>query len=120
MPIELRALRSGDGGREATFATIASRTRQLVRVPVNGVGRERGRADREILGAVRLGCTVTDPFAARTNYCLPGMDVDDAPAMFNAQRAAYDYRELVEFRRLSRLLPSARALHLGHAQFRSG
>jgi len=57
---------------------------------------EGRQADRDILGALRMRSTVAHPFTAVRDYRLSGADVQDAPAVFHAQRSAQHDGELVE------------------------
>jgi hypothetical protein len=49
--------------------------------------------------------------------CLTSVDLDSPVSMIHVQGAPEDERELVELRRLSRLDPTRRAVHVGDAQY---
>jgi len=49
--------------------------------------------------------------------CLTCVDLNSPVSVIHAQGAPEDERELVELRRLSRLDPTRRAVHVGDAQY---
>src|SRR5258706_7148995 len=46
------------------------------RVAVDGCGRERGHAHRDVLGAAGFGARVAHPLAGKGDDRLPGADID--------------------------------------------
>src|ERR1051325_4130444 len=85
-------------------------------VPVHGAGRKCRQADRDVLGAFRLRRGITDPLPGAGDHGLAGPNVHGAAPVLHAQHPAQHDSVLVELRSLSRLLPPARAPHVGNAE----
>ena len=77
-----------------------------VPVAVYGGWRERREADGDILCAIRFRGAVADPLAGGGHDGLARVDVDDAGRVLDAEEAAKHDGNLLEFRALTRLLPS--------------
>src|SRR6185295_5984411 len=77
-------------------------------VAMDGVGRERGETDGDVLGATGLRRAVTDPFARMCHDRLAGPHVEHAARVLDADQPLQDDRDLLELRPLSGLEPSFR------------
>src|SRR5688572_22789807 len=71
---------------------LTSRIRITVRflIAMNRQRREGRQTYRDVLGAVGLGRAVADPFMGMGNHRLAGPNLEGAPFVFDAQRAAQD------------------------------
>src|SRR5690349_8436577 len=85
-------------------------TRLLV-VSMNGLRRERGQADGDVLRAFVLRRAVADPLAGRGDDRLTRAHVEDAALVLDAHHAAQHDRDLLELRTLARLFPPRRRSH---------
>lgn len=84
-------------------------------IAVYGVRIERRDANGDVVRAFFIGRTVLYPLALVSDHCLSGMNIERAAARVNPEHTVQDDRVFVELRRLSRLDPSGRALHVGNA-----
>jgi hypothetical protein len=87
----------------------------MLLVAMHGFHREGRQANCEILGSRGFRRAVADPFVFVRDDSLSGANVERASGVLDAQAAVRHDSELVELRRLARLLPSARTTHVRDA-----
>src|SRR5215471_4660609 len=80
---------------------------------MNSLGREGGQANGNVLGAFVRG-RILDPLSSASQNGLSGANINAAVFVAHAQASSQDQRVFVEFRSLSRLVPSCRTAHVGH------
>ena len=85
---------------------------------MHGLRGKGGQAYGEIVGSLRRGRAVFDPFASTATDRLPGVQIKNPVAMGDTQRAGEDEGKFIKLRRLSRFHPVARAAHSRDTQAR--
>ena len=90
--------------KETRHQLLLSAERSIV--AVDRLGRKRRNANGKTLGSVRTRRAVANPLAANGHHCVAGLHVQHLLSRFHPQHLTQDHGIFVEFRCLSRLLPS--------------
>lgn len=77
-------------------------------IAMNRLGRERGQAYRNVLGAARLGRAIPHPFTGRRNDGLSCANIQHAAVVFDPQESAEHNRDLLEPGPLTGFAPTLR------------
>ena len=84
-------------------------------IPVDRLDGESRQAYRNVFCAAFVGSGVANPFTRIGDYSLSGNDIERATSVFDVKCAFEHDSEFIEGGSLARLMPSCRAVHVGHA-----